>query len=223
MGGACSQQHGDGISQIHYKNGESLLVRPVTPAPSIRGRGGVVVGVIHPWGIGIPCRFVSRSRPTTILKHGGLSQSVTITTVVGHGNPLPRPILSNFFNGGFFGIYIYKILFYFFLSRADDFDFPCGAFGSRSTNEEVEHTHSAGGAWQPSNEIMDLPRPFATVATIGRQKLRDGFGSSQVSFWYQLMFSSGNNPAMTLLIDGALVGLNSNPEKSQYVLIRIAV
>jgi len=60
------------------------------------------------------------------------------------------------------------------------------------------------------------------VATIGRQKLRDGFGSSQVSFWYQLMFSSGNNP-MTLLIDGALVGLNSNPEKSQYVLIRIAV
>jgi hypothetical protein len=37
-----------------------------------------------------------------------------------------------------------------------------------------------------------------------------------------LMFSSGNNP-MTLLIDGAMVGLNSNPEKSQYVLIRIAV
>lgn len=143
--------------------------------------------------------------------------------MVGHGNPLPHPILSNFFNGGFFGIYIYiKYFFKFFLSRADDFDFPCGAFGSRSTNEEVEHTHSAGGAWQPSNEIMDLPRPFATVATIGRQKLRDGFGSSQVSFWYQLMFSSGNNP-MTLLIDGALVGLNSNPEKSQYVLIRIAV
>jgi hypothetical protein len=134
---------------------------------------------------------------------------------------LATPNFEQFFQRGvFWNIYI-KYFFYFFLSRADDFDFPCGAFGSRSTNEEVEHTHSAGGAWQPSNE-MDVPRPFATVATIGRQKLRDGFGSSQVSFWYQLMFSSGNNP-MTLLIDGAMVGLNSNPEKSQYVLIRIAV
>ena len=65
----------------------------------------------------------------------------------------------------------------FFLSRADDFDFPCRAVGSRSTNEEVEHTHSAGGH---GNQVK-LATP-ATVATIGRQKLRDGFGSSQLAF-----------------------------------------
>jgi len=137
MGGACSQQHGDGISQIHYKNGESLLVRPVTPAPSIRGRGGVVVGVIHPWGIGIPCRFVSRSRPTTIFRTRGPQSVSHHHDSEGRSNPLPHPILSNFFGN----IYMFSN---FFLSRADDFDFPCGAVGSRSTNEEVEHTHSAG-------------------------------------------------------------------------------
>jgi len=40
----------------------------------------LVVGVIHPWGMGIPCRFVSRSKPTTIVTRD-LSQSATITTL----------------------------------------------------------------------------------------------------------------------------------------------
>lgn len=115
MGGAC-QQHGDVISQITTKTvriGASwcVLCRPLPPGPSLRGgRGACVVGVIHPWGIGIPCRFVSRSRPTTILKHGGLSQSVTITTV-SMAIPCHTHFLSNFF-GGFFGLYI-KFVYFF--------------------------------------------------------------------------------------------------------------
>jgi len=142
MGGAC-QQHGDVISQITTKTvrvGASwcVLCRPLPPGPSLRGgRGVCVVGVIHPWGIGIPCRFVSRSRPTTIFRTRGPQSVSHHHDSEGRSNPLPHPILSNFFGN----IYIFSN---FFLSRADDFDFPCGAVGSRSTNEEVEHTHSAG-------------------------------------------------------------------------------
>ena len=51
-------------------------MRPLIP-PSWGIVEGYVVGVIHPWGMGIPCRFVSRSKPTTIEYTGGLSQSAT--------------------------------------------------------------------------------------------------------------------------------------------------
>jgi len=189
-------------------------VRPVDPCPHAwGGQGGVVSwGWFTPGEIRIPCRFVSRSRPTTILKHGGLSQSVTITTVLGVAIPCHTQFWA-IFSGVFLGI---NISMFFFLSRADDFDFPCRAVGSRSTNEEVEHTHSAGGH---GNQVK-WATP-ATVATIGRQKLRDGFGSSQLAFGTSWCFRRETNP-WQLLIDGALksrkVPVRLNSYQCNYLL-----
>ena len=60
---------------------ESLLVRPLIP-PSWGIVEGYVVGVIHPWGMGIPCRFVSRSKPTTIEYTGASVSQPPITTYI---------------------------------------------------------------------------------------------------------------------------------------------
>jgi len=171
----------------HYKNGESLLVRPVTPAPwpSIRGgRGVCVVGVIHPWGIGIPCRFVSRSRPTTILKHGGLSQSVTITTV-GMAIPCHAHFLSNFFGGIFWIIYKIWILF-------ESCWWLWFSLGSLWQQIDKRRGRAHPQCWWCGNQ-MKWATP-ATVATIGRQKLGDGFGSSQLAFGTSWCFRLETTP-----------------------------
>jgi len=60
---------------------ESLLVRPLIP-PSWGIVEGYVVGMIHPWGMGIPCRFVSRSKPTTIEYTGASVSQPPITTYI---------------------------------------------------------------------------------------------------------------------------------------------
>lgn len=62
---------------------ESLLVRPLIPL-SWGIVEGYVVGVIHPWGMGIPCRFVSRSKPTTIEYTGASVSQPPITTYIFH-------------------------------------------------------------------------------------------------------------------------------------------
>jgi len=156
--------------------------------------GVFVVGVIHPWGIGIPCRFVSRSRPTTIFRTRGPQSVSHHHDSEGRSNPLPHPILSNFFGN----IYIFSNFFFE----------SCWWlwFSLRSRWQQIDkrrgraHPQCWERVWQPN--LNGLPRP-PQVATIGRQKLRDGFGSSQLAFGTKLMFSSGNNP-MTFLIDGAL-------------------
>jgi len=60
---------------------ESLLVRPLIP-PSWGIVEGYVMGVIHPWGIEIPCRFVSKSKPTTIEYTGASVSQPPITTYI---------------------------------------------------------------------------------------------------------------------------------------------
>ena len=181
--------------------------------PRLRGtRGGCVVGVIHPWGNTDPVSICVKIQTHHHFETRGPQSVSHHHDSAGRGNPLPHPILSNFF-GGFFGN---KYIYVFFLSRADDFDFPCRAVGSRSTNEEVEHTHSAGGH---GNQVK-WATPV-TVATIGRQKLRDGFGSSQLAFGTSWCFRRETNP-WQLLIDGALksrkVPVRLNSYQCNYLL-----
>jgi hypothetical protein len=107
---------------------------------------------------------------------------------------------------------------YTFLSRADDFDFPYGAFGSRSTNEEVEHTHRCWWAWRP-NEVSHA---LCHSGNNWQAEAWRRFRIITASFWYQLMFASGKQPHVTLLIDGALesrkVPVRLNSYQCNYLL-----
>jgi len=202
----------DVISQITTKTVKASWCVLWTLAPyAWGGQGGLCRGGDSPLGkYGSRVDLCQDPDPPPFWNTGA-SVSQSPSRQAGHGNPLPHPILSNFF-GGFLGINISM----FFLSRADDFDFPCRAVGSRSTNEEVEHTHSAGGH---GNQVK-WATP-TTVATIGRQKLRDGFGSSQLAFGTSWCFRRETNP-WQLLIDGALksrkVPVRLNSYQCNYLL-----
>lgn len=141
------------------------------------------MGVIHPWGNTDPVSICVKIQTHHHFETRGPQSVSHHHDSAGRGNPLPRPILSNFFGGFFWNKYIYI----FFLSRADDFDFPCRAFGSRSTNEEVEHTHSAGGHGNPS-EMGHARHSCNNWPAEAKRRFR----IITASFWYQLMFSSGN-------------------------------
>lgn len=203
----------DVISQITTKTVKASWCVLWTLAPTPEGdKGGLCRGGDSPLGkYGSRVDLCQDPDPPPFWNTGAsVSQSPSRQSWAWQS--LATPNFEQFFRGFFGNKYIYV----FFLSRADDFDFPCRAVGSRSTNEEVEHTHSAGGHGNQVKWAMP-----ATVATIGRQKLRDGFGSSQLAFGTSWCFRRETNP-WQLLIDGALksrkVPVRLNSYQCNYLL-----
>jgi len=153
--------------------------------PRLRGTRGVVSwGWFTPGEIRIPCRFVSRSRPTTILKHGGLSQSVTITTVLGVAIPCHTQFWA-IFSGVFLGINISMFFFescwWLWLSLQSRW---------QQIDKRRGRAHpQCWWAWQPS-EMGHARHSCNNWPAEAKRRFR----IITASFWYQLMFSSGNKP-----------------------------
>jgi len=162
-------------------------VRPVDPCPlRLRGdKGGLCRGGDSPLGkYGSRVDLCQDPDPPPFWNTGA-SVSQSPSRQCWAWQSLATPNFEQFFRGFFGNKYIYV----FFLSRADDFDFPCRAVGSRSTNEEVEHTHSAGGH---GNQVKVGHARHSCNNWPAEAKRR--FRIITASFWYQLMFSSGNKP-----------------------------
>jgi len=98
----------DVISQITTKTVKASWCVLWTLAPTPEGdKGGCVVGVIHPWGNTDPVSICVKIQTHHHFETRGPQSVSHHHDSAGRGNPLPLPILSNFF-GGFFGNkYIY--------------------------------------------------------------------------------------------------------------------
>lgn len=176
----------DVISQITTKTVRASWCVLWTPAPTPEGtRGGLCRGGDSPLGkYGSRVDLCQDPDPPPFWNTGA-SVSQSPSRQCWAWQSLATPNFEQFFRGVFWNKYIYI----FFLSRADDFDFPCRAVGSISTNEEVEHTHSAGGHGNPS-EMGHARHSGNNWPAEAKRRFR----IITASFWYQLMFSSGNKP-----------------------------
>jgi len=176
----------DVISQITTKTVRASWCVLWTPAPTPEGdKGGLCRGGDSPLGkYGSRVDLCQDPDPPPFWNTGA-SVSQSPSRQCWAWQSLATPNFEQFFRGVFWNKYIYI----FFLSRADDFDFPCRAVGSRSTNEEVEHTHSAGGHGNPS-EMGHARHSGNNWPAEAKRRFR----IITASFWYQLMFSSGNKP-----------------------------
>jgi len=154
--------------------------------PRLRGtRGGCVVGVIHPWGNTDPVSICVKIQTHHHFETRGPQSVSHHHDSAGRGNPLPHPILSNFF-GGFFGN---KYIYVFFFESCWWLWLSLQSRWQQIDKRRGRAHPQCWWAWQPS-EMGHARHSCNNWPAEAKRRFR----IITASFWYQLMFSSGNKP-----------------------------